>query len=123
MKFSFDCLKRTAMGALACGVLVLAGTGLEAFAQNSHKEHKDHQKTEKRDLREHQRTERRTAGNSRTLRQHQKAERIGLKRHQRTERLEHRSDHRRHRRSGYYSNNGRRMYRYNRPTRARARRL
>ncbi|MCA1555973.1 MAG: hypothetical protein LC747_04705 [Acidobacteria bacterium] len=118
MKFSFASLKRTATGALACGALLLAGTGLEAVAQH---EHKEHQKTEKRDLREHQRTERRTVGNSRTLRQHQKAEKRALKQHQRTERLDHRSDHRRHRRAGYYSNNGRRMYRVKRPSWARGR--
>ena len=120
MKFSFASLKRTATSALACGaLLLLAGTGLEAVAQQ---EHKEHQKMEKRDLREHQRAERRSAGNSRTLRQHQKIEKRALKRHQRTERLDHRSDHRRHRRAGYYSNNGRRMYRVNRPSWARARR-
>jgi len=119
MKFRFARLKRTVTGALACGSLLLAGTGLEVVAQQ---EHKDHQKMEKRDLREHQRAERQTVGNSRPLRQHQRAEKRALKRHQRDERLDHRWDRRRHRRAGYYSNNGRRMYRVNRPTWARARR-
>ena len=119
MKFSFAGLKRTAVSVFAGGALLVAGTGLEAFAQKPHKEHKDHQKTEKRELREHQRTERRTLGNSRELRRHQKAERRTLKRHQRAE---DRRWNRRHARPGYYSNNGRRMYRFNRPSWARARR-
>ena len=118
MKFSFANLKRTAGIVLAVGALLVAGTGLEAFAQ---KPHKEHQKAEKRELREHQRYERRTYGTSRSLREHQKAERRALKAHNKAEKRDYKN-YRRSQRSGYYTNNGRRMYRTNRPLWARARR-
>lgn len=119
MKSGFVNLKRTATGVLACGALLLSGMGLEALAQE--KPHKEHQKIEKRELHEHQRYERRAYGTSRSLRDHQKAERRALKAHNKAEKRYYKS-YRRSQRSGYYTNNGRRMYRTNRPVRARVRR-
>ncbi|HEY0099831.1 MAG TPA: hypothetical protein VGB76_12865 [Pyrinomonadaceae bacterium] len=117
MEFHVDNLKRTVAGMLACGVLLLAGAGLETLAQ---KPHKEHQKTERRELREHQRYERRTYGTSRTLRRHQKAEKRALKADHKTEKRAYKSERRAQTR-GSYINNGRRRYRTNRPIWARAR--
>jgi uncharacterized protein HemX len=120
MKFNFGSFKRTATGAFACAALtLLAGAGWGTSAQNPHK---DHQKTERRELRQEQRYERRTVGKSRTLRREHKAERRDLKAHQKAERRVYKQTRRSSARPGYYSNNGRRMYRTKRPVWARARR-
>jgi hypothetical protein len=120
MKFSFGSLKRTAAGMFACAaLLLLAGTaGLESLAQ---KPYKDRQKTDRRELRQQQRYERRSEGTSRSLRREHKAERRDLKAEQKAERRDYKQT-RRSARPGYYSNNGRRMYRTKRPAWARARR-
>ena len=115
MKFNFGSLKRTTAGVFAAAALVVAGAGLETFAQK--KPYKAHQKTERRELRQEQRYERRTLGTSRSLRREHKAERRVLKAHQKAEKRTYRQT----RRTGFYTNNGRRMYRTNRPTWARAR--
>jgi hypothetical protein len=120
MKFNFVSLKRTAKGLFACAALLLAGAGVEASAQQD--PHKDHQKTERRELRREQRYERRTVGTSRRLRREHKAERRDLKTHQKAERRVYKQTRRSTARPGYHSNNGRRMYRTNRPNWARARR-
>ncbi|HEX8455779.1 MAG TPA: hypothetical protein VF656_00515 [Pyrinomonadaceae bacterium] len=116
MKFNFGGLKRTAASIFttAALVVVFAGAGLEAFAQ---KPYKQHQKSERRELRREQRYERRTYGTNRTLRREHKAERRDLKAHQKAEKRYYRET----RRSGYDTNNGRRAYRTKRPSWARAR--
>jgi hypothetical protein len=119
MKVSFESLKRTAAGVFASGaLLLLAGAGVEASAQ---KHYKTHQKAEKRELRQEQRYERRTYGTSRSLRREHKAERRDLKADQKAEKRYYKQA-RRNARSGYYTNNGRRAYRTNRPVWARVRR-
>ncbi|MCA1564606.1 MAG: hypothetical protein LC803_02900 [Acidobacteria bacterium] len=121
MKFNFGSLKRTATGVFACAALALpAGAGSGVSAQKN--PHKDHQKTERRDLRQQQRYERRTVGTSRSLRREHKAERRDLKAHQKAEKRVYKQTRRSSARPGYHSNNGRRMYRTNRPVWARARR-
>jgi uncharacterized protein HemX len=115
MKFNFGSLKRAGAGMFASAALLLvAGAGPGALAQHPHKEH---QKTEKRELRERQRYERRTEGTSRSLRREHKAERRDLKAYQKAEKRSYKQARR-----GYYTNNGRRMYRTKRPDWARARR-
>lgn len=114
MRLNFGSLKRTTALWLAVAALLAAGAGAEAFAQ---KPYKQHQKAERRELRQEQRYERRTFGTSRTLRREHKAERRDLKAHQKAERRAYRQT----RRSGFYTNNGRRAFRTNRPSWARAR--
>ena len=120
MKFNFGSLKRAGASMFASAALLLvAGTGAEALAQQN--PHKEHQKTEKRELRREQRYERRTVGTSRSLRREHTAERRDLKAHQKAEKRSYKQA-RRSTRRGYHANNGRRMYRTNRPDWARARR-
>lgn len=120
MKFNFGSLKRAGAGMFASvALLLVAGAGPEARAQQN--PHKEHQKAEKRELRREHRYERRTEGKSRSLRREHKAERRDLKAHQKAETRSYKQA-RRSARRGYYTNNGRRMYRTNRPDWARARR-
>jgi hypothetical protein len=79
MKFKSYSLK-SALGALAIGAALLLGGSEMAYAQDHHQQH------ERRDLREHQRSERYYYGNSRALRERQRRERYELQRHQRFER-------------------------------------
>lgn len=104
---------RRAAGIFACAAMLLLGTAGAGLAQKPWKGDKhalhDHRKAEKRELKEHQRYERRYYGNNRTLREHEKAERRELKRHGRWEKSTFRDRYQ----SGRYDN-GRRMGRFRR---------
>src|SRR6266404_7672674 len=68
---------------------------------NYYRQDRHHQKDEKRDLKQHQRDERKYEGNSWWLREHQRQERQELKHHQWHEK----QDNRRSSRNGYYPYN------------------
>ncbi|MCI0387328.1 MAG: hypothetical protein MOB07_00955 [Acidobacteria bacterium] len=90
MNFKVYQLRRT-LGSLTLGAALLLGMSVMASAQGHHQRH------ERRDLREHQRSERYYYGDSRALREHQRRERHRLEHHQRAERRGYYND-------GYYNN-------------------
>ena len=95
MKFTPRLLASSALALFAAVILI--GSGTTANAQGHSKKH------EKRDLKEHQRQERRYYGNNHQLRDHQRLERDRLKYEQRAEHNGYYVDHGQYD-NGYYGN-------------------
>ena len=105
MKFTNRLLTSSAFALFAAAML--AGAGTTANAQGHSKNH------EKRDLKEHQRQERRYYGNDRPVRDHQRLERDRLKYEQRAEHNGYSVGHGQYNNNGYYGNGNNGYYRRN----------